>query len=803
MKQKNYKTAFKALLTSFLILNSWIALGQTANITGNVINTSGRQVEFATINIKGVKTTVADKNGNYSLKNIKPGTYKISASYIGYNQEIKNIEVIDGQTIIINFILTVKGQILQEVVVNENASNKFVRKETPYVSRLPLSNIENPQSYSTITSELIKEQVVTNFNDVFKNAPGIDKLWTSTGRGGDGAAYFSLRGFAVQPTLLNGIAGLTNGGLEVANIDRVEVIKGPSGTLFGSSLISYGGLINVVTKKPYEGFGGDFSYVSGTYGLNRISADINTQINDNLLFRMNSAYHYENSFQDAGFKKSLFVAPSLSYKASEKLSFDFSAEILNSEGTNPAMIFLDRAAPLLAKNLGELGYNNTLSFTTNDITLKTPTSTFQGLAKYKIANNWTSQTIYSRSAAKSNGYYSYLYETSRLAPNYPNISGVFTRFVSKQNADTYTTDIQQNFIGDFKLGKFRNRVVAGLDYFNRTNINNNTAYAVVGAVKLNGEDTGTLGLPSLESKFESFGVDKSILSQKVYSAYISNVFNFSPKLSAMLSGRMDVFNNRGVKTNPKDDYSQTAFSPKLGLVYQPVLNKMSVFANYMNGFRNVAPIIQGSITNTFRPEQANQLEAGVKLNILNDRITSTISYYDISVSDVVRQGNETAVGSGVFEYFQDGKNYSRGFEFEVIANPVNGLNVIAGYSNNSSKVEKTSSLEFIGRRPENAGPKNLANLWLSYNFRANKLNGFGLGLGGNYASENFIMNRATPGEFALPSYTVLNASASYQINKMAFSLKLDNLTDKDYYKGWSTVEAQRPRSVAVSINHKF
>ena len=58
---------------------------------------------------------------------------------------------------------------------------------------------------------------------------------------GDGAGYYSLRGFAVQPTMINGLPGLTNGSLDPANIDKIEVIKGPSGTLFGSSLISYGG----------------------------------------------------------------------------------------------------------------------------------------------------------------------------------------------------------------------------------------------------------------------------------------------------------------------------------------------------------------------------------------------------------------------------------------------------------------------------------------------------------------------------------------------------------------------------------
>src|SRR6201999_4346971 len=116
---------------------------------------------------------------------------------------------------------------------------------------MPLKSIENPQVYSTVSSDLLKQQAITNFDDALKNVPGVHKLWESTGRGyGDGTSYFSLRGFEAQATMVNGLPGLTSGSLDPANIERIEVIKGPSSTLFGSSIVSYGGLINTVTKRP-------------------------------------------------------------------------------------------------------------------------------------------------------------------------------------------------------------------------------------------------------------------------------------------------------------------------------------------------------------------------------------------------------------------------------------------------------------------------------------------------------------------------------------------------------------------------
>jgi iron complex outermembrane receptor protein len=77
---------------------------------------------------------------------------------------------------------------LKEVEINTNKYKYKLEKSTT-VSKMPLNNIENPQVYNTVTSELLKEQVVTNFNDALKNATGVTRLWESTGRGGDGAEF--------------------------------------------------------------------------------------------------------------------------------------------------------------------------------------------------------------------------------------------------------------------------------------------------------------------------------------------------------------------------------------------------------------------------------------------------------------------------------------------------------------------------------------------------------------------------------------------------------------------------------------
>ncbi len=804
-----------SILTLTLLLLTNLAFSQNGTISGTVSDNNKTALFGVNVYLKNTsKGTQSNENGEFEITNLENGNYTLSISFLGFKTREISISVSSNQITKLGTITLYEGnEILSEVIVKGERRNKFSRKKTAYVSKLPLKDIENTQVYSTITNELLQSQVVTNFDDALKNATGIEQLWTSTGRGGDGAGYFSLRGFSVQPQLVNGLPGLTNGTINPANIERIEVLKGPSATLFGNAVSSYGGLINVVTKKPYVGTGGELSFTSGTYGLNQIVGDFNTALSkdDNLYFRLNTAYTTEQSFQDAGFRKSFFVAPSLSYKVNNRLSFSFYGEITQTEQTNPTFLFLNRSAPTEASNLDELGYNNKLSFTSNDLTLQNPTQNYRVEIDYKLSDTWQSQTLLSKSSTSTKGYYSYLFDFGILEGN------TYSRFINKQNANTQTTDIQQNFIGDFKIASLRNRVVIGLDYFNETQTNNSTGYAFYGNITPNGgangdnpftadveTDTFPLSTSGVDAVLASQGVGNVKSKYHIYSLYVSDVLNITDNLSAMVGLRLDHFDNEGDLANPDDDYDQTTLSPKFGIVYQPIKDKLSVFGNYQNGFTNVAPQLVGNPDNgpqtlqTFDPEQANQMEFGIKTNLFNNRLNATISYYDIIVTDRV-----ITDPSSPFNKIQGGEVVSKGFEIEINANPINGLNIRAGYSNNDSETTKSDNTEILNRRPLESGPETLYNFWANYEFQEGSLEGFGLGFGFNGASERFAINYASTGDFILPSYTIANASVFYQADKYRIGLKLNNAFNKEYYKGWTTINPQMPRALFANISYKF
>lgn len=808
----NYSHAgVKQILTKicFLLFFSCTIFAQQdlGKIKGVILTSDGELAVGVHIFLKNSKhTTVSNDDGTFEFNRVKPNQYILEVSLSGYETVEKQVSVAPNATTTLNLKLTVSDKQLKEVIITRNRGKAFP-KQSNYVSRMPLKNIENPQVYNIVSSELMKEQAITNYEDALKNVPGIQKLWESTGRGGDGGSYYSLRGFEVQANIVNGLPGVTSGTLDPANIERIEVIKGPSGTLFGSSLVSYGGLINTVTKKPYSGFGGEVTYLTGSFGLNRATVDVNTPLDkkNNVLFRINSSFQTENSFQDTGFRTAYFIAPTLSYKVNEKLSFLVNTEFMQEEKTTPSMLFLGRDKPLQFANLADLNYNTKLSFYNNALPIKNPRFNLQALMNYKISSKWTSQTVFSRGTSKSKGYYSYIYDNEDGNRD-------FALWITNENSQTTTTDIQQNFIADFKIGSMRNRLVTGFDYFKRDVTFRGSGYGKLYDLTAQGEirqyddlNPNYLTVESVEKVLSTEPGPDYHSKDATYSAYVSDVLNIFPTFMVMASLRMDTFDTEGSVKTKDDNYTQTALSPKFGIVYQPIKDQLSLFANYMNGFKNIAPSIlydtNGKFigSKTFEPEHANQFEAGIKADLFSDKLTATMSYYNINVANLIT--------SNPMYSAQGGEARSSGFEFDLNASPIKGLSIIAGYSHNDSEItqgdEKNVWLD-QGKRPFWAGPKNLVNLWATYKFDQGVLENFGLGFGGNYASDNAILDNEVTGKFILPEYTVINGSLFYNAPQFRLSLNVNNITNKDYFNGgWSTVNPQKPRNVVASFAYKF
>lgn len=788
----------KRLIYLFLVLFSLFSFAQnkTGTISGTITSIEDEPLELVSVSLTEVnKSTLTDIKGNFNFSQIAPGNYTIKIQMIGLKEQQIPIEVKEDENTPVNYKLSKENiQALQEVRIIGNSST-VTRKESPYVAKLPIKYLENPQVYNTVPKELITQQMAVDLGSVSKNVPGAGIPMIAN----QGRVTFRSRGFETEPNARNGVAGAAFSFLDNANLERIEAIKGPSTTLFGTQVSSsYGGLYNRVTKKPYNGTGGEVSYTGGSWNFNRLAFDANTPINGDktALLRLNGATTFEKSFQDNGFTNSLALAPSFSYQINDRLSLLLDVEFGIAKGTS-VVRFNPYTKSNKIQSIEDINFPYKRTFLGDDITYSTQMMNIFGQLNYKISSSWTSQTIFSRARSTINGYITALNGKSDTTIQ-PSVIVGNTNFIA--------TNLQQNFIGDFYLGKFRNRMVVGLDYYNNYNNFDRVTVNAPAVDFINTPSTYRVTRDMLDTLANTGTPRKEKSSDDTYAAYVSDVFDITDRLKVMASLRVDSFHYNGVYNILTGEtagglsvsglqagpYTQTALSHKSGLIYEVIKDKVSLFGNYLNGFFNISGVDKNG--NNFVPQKGNQLEFGAKADVFNHRLVGTISYYDIKVDNVLRADPDDANFS-----IQDGSQYSKGVEIDVTANPVAGLNIIVGYAYNDSKFTK-SDASVLNLRPAASGPQNMYNFWVSYAFTKGKFSGLGAGFGGNIGSMSYQTNTQTA-KVIIPSYKMFDASIFYDRPKYRLGLKIDNITSE---KAWSVrLTPQAPIRFLASIALKF
>lgn len=767
------KAAIVMLLFCFV---AGYAQQKNGTITGTVKTADGKPAEYVNITLQGTTTgTIVNNKGRYTLTDVVPGSYTVVAGFTGLATQTKTVTVSAGAAETVDFTLTEDNKHLEEVVVSSGKVNKYTTQDSKDVARLNLKNLENPQVYSVVTSDLMKEQQNVNISQALSNAAG-----AVPSKDAAGGTSITLRGFTAEVAARNGVPFMAAGrsSLDPVNVECFEVLKGPSAALFGNFVSSYGGAVNMVTKKPGDTFKGEVGYSMGNWGLSRVTADINTPLNKEktLLLRTNAALNKQQSFQQAGHNNTATFAPSLLYKASDKLTLSVDMEVYKEDVTKPGYLVFTNLHTNNVKNI-PIGY--TTSLYNDDLNAVANTFRTYVEAKYKLNDHWTSQTNISVNNENVNPSYQY-YPTFRDATN-------IYRSVALYKVITNTTDIQHNLKGDFNIGKVRNRLVWGLDFFH-FRYDMTYASALVDSIDITGSFvpvTKTMADKALQSTTP--GLYNS--EYNIYSTYVSDLVNITNTLMVMAGGRVDHYHRNG--TSP---YDQTSLAPKLGLVYQPVKDQISIFGNYMSGFTNQAPsvVTSNGVTKqyTFKSIFANQWEAGVKFEVLHDRVSATVSYYNININNAIRTENNIP--------YQDGKQQSKGVEVNLSANPASGLNLIAGYVYNQNKYIRAASGQ---GNDAQFTPRNVGNIWASYKFQPGTVpEGFGFGAGANFVQKSWydLANTIT-----IPGYTLMNASIFYDRAKWRFGLSANNLTNQHYYAPGQFITPQPLRQVVANATLKF
>lgn len=778
-------TAFAAVITCRQETCAAEVAQNGGRITGRVLSQSGEPLVGASVLVEALNTgDDTDRSGGFSLS-LPAGRHMLKVFYLGYVPRNMEVTVKPGGTVSLKEIRLKPSEVSIDQVVVHGGFNRFSKKETETVARMPLKNMENAQVYNVIPRQLTQEQLVVDYNDILQNITG-----GNVSSSNNSSHQSMLRGFRTFNGLRNGMASYTMIAIDPANIESVEAIKGPAGTLFGNSnasLVTFGGVMNRVTKRPQDHFFGEAGFSAGSWGLGRFTVDLNTPLNDDrtALARINAAYHTENSFQDIGYQRNFLIAPSLSLRVNERLSLLFDAEIYRTTRFLPAN-FSYSASGVTFDNMKDLPLDYRTSLSGSDLDSKLGTSNFFAQADYKISEQWKSTTNYSYAMTE-------YYDAYRLYTVWQTDSTVMRGVMAQKPQRQIMTSLQQNFTGDFKIGRMRNRIVTGINYTYFKADLRYTSALPYDVVNINQQPFSDIQISELDQIIaDNGGYTQQRNEEHNLGIYASDVLDVTDRLFAMASVRYDYYKSKGVHMNGKmtsDAYDQSSWSPKFGLVYQPWKEHLSLFANYTDGFSNQ----NGAdyYGKGFKPQRARQWEGGVKLEAFDNRLSATLSYYDINVNNVLRQDTEH-LGFSI----QDGERSSKGFEAEIVANPLSGLNLLCGYGYNDSEYTRANA-NVEGKRPLGT-PVHMANFWVSYRIPVGIMKGFGVGLGGNYASDSYLNDTNT---FVLPAYFVLSSTVFYEKNKYRIGVKVGNLTDEKY---WSYIGSpQKPRHFICNIVYKF
>ncbi|BAY67835.1 TonB-dependent siderophore receptor [Anabaena sp. FACHB-709] len=664
-----------------------------------------------------------------------------------------------------------------ELVVTGN-QDQYRVEESSTATKIDAPLRDIPASVQVIPKEIIQDRQVVRLNELANNVSGVQQ---QSGYGGLSSSGYFIRGFE------SGFEGLRNGfkdfgftsPRDVANIERVEFLKGPASVLYGSAN-NPGGVVNTITKKPLPDPSYRVGMTIGSYDFYRPTIDFTGPLTDDksVLYRLNVAYENSGSFRDFIENESFFISPVVTVNISPKTSMTFEYEYQKynytfDRGLLPGNTFFQIP---ISRFLGEPGFNNA-EFISNVFTYNLEHQ-FSDDWKFRQGFNVTSIRGNTRIARNTNFSEPFLEDDGQTLP----------RTSETSDEEQENISLQTEVSGKFNTGSIRHNVLLGVelakykftyDFFSAPIASIDIFNPVYGA------QPGTFD----RSFAGEYGGDN-------LAVYFQNLIEFTPNLKLLAGGRfdwIDSFDRDPVSNTVNNEVSESNFSPRVGIVYQPT-NSTSLYASWTNSF-NPQFFGRSRTGESFKPETSEQFEVGIKQEFFDKRLSATLAYFDITKNNVLTPDpvdNNFSV--------QIGEQKSRGLELDIAGEILPGWKIIATYAYIDSSVSKDNDLERLNDRLSGV-PFNSASLWTTYEFQKGSLAGLGFGLGLVYVDER---EATLPNTIKIPSYVRTDASIFYRRDNWRAAINIKNLFDTEYYESQSFyLVPAAPLTVLGTISFEF
>ncbi|WDY59829.1 TonB-dependent siderophore receptor [Pseudomonas sp. PSKL.D1] len=634
-----------------------------------------------------------------------------------------------------------------------------------------------PQSIQVVSRQVMEDQQSNSLGEVLANVSSVQRGNT---HGGSSEA-FVIRGFkantyAIDGMAMNPLVSRPEALRDLANVERVEVLKGPASVLYGRG--NPGGLINLVTRQPSFEPEARVKAQVGSYDFYRLEADASNALNADktLAGRLTMATQTDRGFRDT-FRdsKRTYVSPTLRWAPSDATRVDAGLDFINQ--TSP----FDR---------GLLPQNGKINMPA-DRFLHEPWSRDKAdkfSAWYKAehdVNDWL--TLRQMTRWDQSHKDRYVVDLRGIGSD----GRTLARRATDGNERISTLDAQFEAIARFDTGGIQHTALAGIEYIDGRRVVASDR-ASLASIDIYEPVYGALPGPF---RFN----EKSKYNLESYSFYLQDQIDLSSQWKLLLGARYDDTRQRNTTTNSdyevtRTDLDPSKVSPRAGLVYQPT-DWLALYTSYSTSFTPQNDIQRsGSVLD---PEEGTQYEVGAKFDLIPDRLSATLAVFEITRENVAAPDPADDNYS-----VQTGEQRVRGIELDVSGTPLPGWEIIGNISALQAKVTQDTVIE-EGNRLEGV-PIMSGSLWSSYQLQEGPLAGLGFGTGVTAVGERQGNIENT---YDVGGYARVDASVFYDIDEnVRVSLNGRNLFDRKYIEivaGTDGNYAGDPAELVATVSAKF
>lgn len=752
--------------------------GQTAIVSGTVSDPSGSNVTVARITLRcgnTVKTVRTNASGSYSVT-IPAGKYLLQVQAPGFalwEQQV-SLDTAHQENVILQIAKANSS-------VTVTAASGFVADDSATGSKTNTSLLQIPQSLTVETRDQLTTQNAENVGSALRYVAGVNgEVYGGSDQRVD---WYVIRGFTDTFPLLDGLPTATyytllSPKLEVEDAERVEVLRGPSSSMYGQT--TPGGVVNLVTKRPRAIPLRSLTFETGSFGRVQGDVDFSGTLDQrgHFLYRVTGFGRGGGTQVDHVDDNRYFLAPASTWQPSDKTSLTLLTHQSKDDG-GWTFQYLPQIGTLTKADFGLIPRN----MFTGDLNYN----------QYKRTEHAESAFVDHLFSNAVRGQLSARFVHSNV--NFKNLMGAgleddghtLDRYVFGGGAqmNQFVTDGHVGWTA--KRGHLQQTLLAGFNY-----LQSNDTW-----VEIDGLDPVTLDLlhPNYRQTFDLPAPDFiSADGIKQTGVYLQDQVQWRG-LTLTLNGREDWAKTLSrVDPDPTPtSQSPSKFTYRTGLSYA-VTESIVPYFSYTTSFQpSSGTTFDGQ---AFKPLTAQQYETGIRY-----KPTAVNALFSVAAYSLTEQNVTTLDPDHPNFNVQRGEVQSRGLEFEAKTTLPGGLNGTASYTYTSPEITKSNDLD-LHKAPLNI-PRNMANLWLDKTLHKGVWNNLGFGGGVRFLGKRW---GDTYNTLQVPNNTLVDLMAHYSFSSWKVSANATNLGDRQYVatcENTSRCVYGQSRSVFANVSYQW